>query len=80
MEKVRTQIYLERRQYDKLRSEAFKANVSISELIRKILDRAYFQREVKTSVKKAFNFVGKGHDAKRDVAVHHDDYIAGIRQ
>ncbi len=88
--RVRAQVYLEERQYEQLREEAFKRRISLSELLRRLIEQAFFgkekegagplERERPSSTKeKAQGFVGKGHDPRGDVARNHDHYLAGLK-
>lgn len=85
MARVRTQVYLERRQYERLREEAFRQKISLSELLRRLIQRALFEEASAASLEerarlksKALEFVGKGRDQKSDVARDHDRYLAGL--
>jgi predicted DNA-binding ribbon-helix-helix protein len=84
--RVRTQVYLEERQYERLREEAFKQRLSLSELLRRIIEQAFFGERGGAPLdrsrlrEKALGFVGKGHDPKPDVARNHDRYLASIGQ
>ena len=77
MARVRTQIYLEKRQYERLREEAFKQRISLSELLRRLIEEAFFAEPAGASPESALEFVGKGRDKRRDVAREHDRYLAG---
>lgn len=82
--KVRTQIQLERRQYDQLRRLAYERRQSLSAIVRELLDEALgtvgqrprLVREVRLAV------VGSGRDVegRHDVARRHDEYIYGGRR
>ncbi|MDQ7822552.1 MAG: hypothetical protein RDV48_07120 [Candidatus Eremiobacteraeota bacterium] len=77
MEKVRTQIQLERRQYERLKEEAFRNNQSLSQTIRSMIDRG-FEAEAGKRTKDtatAFSFIGCISDDKKDVAECHDAYL-----
>lgn len=81
--KVRTQIQLERRQYERLKRLAAERGQSFSGVLRELVDEALSGgpagpaavREVR------MGFVGSGRDAegKRDVARRHDRYLYGGR-
>ena len=77
--KIRTQVQLERRQYEHLKRLAYERKQSLSAVVRNLLDRALgtgrpaspLVREVRLAL------VGAGRDAegRRDVARRHDEYL-----
>lgn len=80
--KVRTQVQLEPRQYERLKELAHERRQSLSRVLRTILDDALkLEGEVAAGVVRdaRLAFVGSGRDAegKRDVARHHDKYLYG---
>ncbi len=78
---VRTQVQLKPEQHRKLKEEAFRRGISLSALLREILDQRYAQRPPrKIDLEKAWAFVGAGRSGASDVSVHHDDYLAGKRK
>lgn len=50
--------------------------------MREVIDRTAGIRKAKSEIdlSKAMTFVGKGRCGKRDVSIHHDDYLAGVRK
>lgn len=79
--KVRTQVLLERRQYDSLKRLAYERRSSLSAIVRELLDHA-LGRDTETgeAVREVrLAFVGSGLDigGKCDVARRHDDYLYG---
>lgn len=83
--KVRTQVQLEPRQYERLKELAHERRQSLSRVLRTILDAALeLEGEAGDgAVRDArLAFVGSGRDAegKRDVARHHDRYLYGARR
>jgi hypothetical protein len=80
--KVRTQVQLEEQEYEWLKREAYRRRSSVSAVLREAVDRMAGTRKVKSKVdiSKAIAFVGKGHCGKRDVSIHHDDYLSGMRK
>lgn len=83
--KVRTQIQLEPRQYERLKELAHVRRQSLSRVLRAIVDDALglgagVGDETVRDARLAF--VGSGRDAerKRDVARHHDRYLYGARR
>lgn len=82
MAKVRTQIQLERRQYEWLKRLAAQRGQSLSAVLRALVDQALGGKEDGDAVRRArLGFVGKGRDAggERDVARRHDAYLYGGR-
>ncbi|MHC9542169.1 MAG: hypothetical protein AB9903_21885 [Vulcanimicrobiota bacterium] len=75
MEKVRTQIQLERHQYERLKEEAYLRRQSLSGIIRMMIDKGLEAMGGEKDMKKAFSFVGSIPEDKSDVAEHHDDYL-----
>jgi hypothetical protein len=75
-------VYLEKSQYERLRAEAFKQKLSLSELLRMLIQQALFVSPKRPSraelMREAFRFVGKGRDSDSDVARNHDKYLAGL--
>jgi hypothetical protein len=78
--KVRTQVQLERRQYEHLKRLAYERRQSLSSVLRDLLDQALgtprrpaLVREVRLAL------VGSGRDVdgRRDVARRHDEYGYG---
>jgi hypothetical protein len=83
--KVRTQVQLEPRQYERLKELAHARRQSLSGVLRAILDEALELERVPEgdAVREArLGFVGSGRDVegKRDVARHHDRYLYGARR
>jgi hypothetical protein len=83
--KVRTQIQLEPRQYERLKELAHERRQSLSRVLRTIVDDALglgagIGADAVRDARLAF--VGSGRDAerKRDVARHHDRYLYGARR
>ncbi len=78
---VRTQIQLKPEQHRKLKEEAFRRGMSLSALVREILEHRYARRPPKKiDLEKAWAFVGAGRSGASDVSEHHDDYLAGKRK
>lgn len=82
MARVRTQVYLEEKQYERLREEAFTRKISISELLRRLIQENLFEMASPAGRsrlrRRALEFVGKGRDPQSDVAREHDRYLAGL--
>lgn len=81
--KVRTQVQLDRRQYERLKELAFRSRRSLSATLREILDEALGLEEglkdAQAVRKIRLGFVGAGRDVARDVARRHDRYLYGDR-
>lgn len=81
MAKVRTQIQLERRQYERLKRLALERGQSLSGVLRALVDEAFGGDTAgPAAVREArLGFVGTGRDreGKRDVARQHDRYLYG---
>jgi len=75
MEKVRTQIQLERHQYERLKEEAYLRRQSLSGVIRMMIEKGFEAMSGEKDMKKAFSFVGSIYEDNSDVAEHHDDYL-----
>ena len=83
--KVRTQVQLDPRQYERLKELAHERRQSLSRVLRAILDEALQLGEEAGEVAvraTRLAFVGSAKDAegKRDVARHHDRYLYGARR
>jgi len=84
-EKVRTQVQLDRRHYDRLKRLAYERGQSMSEVLRRLLDEALDLNAPATqaAVREArLAIIGAGRDVegKRDVARRHDAYLYGPRR
>jgi len=82
MGKIRTQIQLEENEYEWLKREAYRRRVSVSAIVRDSIARISKLKKSQSSINisKAMAFVGKGRCEKKDVSLHHDDYLAGIKE
>lgn len=82
--KVRTQVQLERRQYDHLKRLAYERRQSLSAVLRDLLDGALGTARQKPALVREVRLaiVGSGRDAqqRRDVARRHDEYLYGRRR
>lgn len=54
--------------------------MSISRIIRELIEREMTGNEERKDIEKAMSFVGKRGCGSNDVARHHDDYLAGLKQ
>lgn len=80
MQKMRTIIQLDENQYNFIRRESFSRKVSISHIVRELIEREMMGNEQRKDIDKAMSFVGKRGCGSVDVARHHDDYLAGLKQ
>lgn len=74
---VRTQIQLRPEQHRRLREEAFRRGVSMSALVRELVDERLDNRPP-VGHEAAWAFVGAGHGGESDVSERHDEYLADI--
>lgn len=75
---VRAQVYFDEKEYEAVRQAAFHNRVSISALIRRLVDEQILGR--KTNRKKTAglaSLIGMFRETKSDVAQRHDDYLWG---
>ena len=74
----RTQVYLDEREYEAVREASFKARISISALIRRLVDQHLLgQRSRRKTARDLLALSGLIHETKPDVAKRHDDYLWG---
>ena len=76
---VRTQVYLDKKEYEFLRQEAFYKRSSISAILRDIIDGQLITKP-KNEAAGLRKIVGIFKDKRTDVAKHHDDYLAGVKK
>lgn len=76
---VRAQVYFDEKEYEAVRQTAFKERISISALIRRLVDEKLLGRrqKPKNAIAKLRSLVGMFHETKSDVAERHDDYLWG---
>jgi hypothetical protein len=76
---IRTQIYLTKEQHDALHRSAQRSGVSMTEELRRLIDRHLLAKGVDPMLAREviFSFVGIGESGVHDVAERHDDYLAG---
>ncbi|MBI4227176.1 MAG: hypothetical protein HY600_02755 [Candidatus Omnitrophica bacterium] len=74
----RTQVYLADGEYEALREASFKARVSISALIRRLVDQHLLgHRSRRKTPQGLLALAGLIHETKPDVATRHDEYLWG---
>ena len=75
---VRAQVYFNEQEYEAVRQVAFKERISISALIRRLVDENILGRKrKKRAAEDLLSLVGMFRETKRDVAQRHDDYLWG---
>ena len=76
---IRTQVYLTKEQHDALHRSAQRSGVSVTEVLRRLIDRHLVAKgaDPLPSLGAYFSFVGIGESGVHDVAERHDDYLAG---
>ncbi len=75
---MRTQVYLSREQHAALRRAAQRDGVSMTEALRRLIDRHLLAKGVDRELEREpyFTFVGIGECEASDVAERHDEYLA----
>lgn len=76
---IRTQIQLEERQYEQVRRRAYERRVSISEVVRRLVDeglRATEQPQPAPDARVLLELAGIGNSGLPDLGRRHDDYFA----
>ncbi len=74
----RTQIYFNEREYEAVRETSFRQRISISALIRRLVDEQLLGRpRHKPGARGLLALAGLVHERKADVAERHDDYLWG---
>ncbi len=73
---VRAQVYFDEQEYEAVRQAAFKQRVSISALIRRLVDEQMMGRnKKKRGAEGLLSLVGMFRDTKSDVSERHDHYL-----
>jgi hypothetical protein len=75
---VRTQVYLSEEQHEALQRAAARDGVSMTEQLRRLIDRHLLARGADPLLAREawFDFVGIGESGAEDVAERHDEYLA----
>jgi len=73
MELKRTQVYLRPEQHADLKEEARRQGISVTELLRRIVDEYLRHNRSKDDFMK---IVALGRSGKRDISINHDRYLA----
>ena len=74
---VRAQVYFDEQEYEAVRQEAFKKRLSISAIIRRLVDDQILGRKTERKKKATglLSLVGMFRETKPDVSERHDDYL-----
>lgn len=75
---VRAQVYFDEQEYEAVRQEAFKQRISISALIRRLVDEQVLGRrkgKKGSAAEWLLSLSGLVHETKSDVAERHDHYL-----
>ena len=73
---VRTQIQFEKGTYEKLKAKSKTTGSSISEIVRRALDRNIETEEFDQKWRRAAESIGKFSSGLRDLSEKHDQYLA----
>ena len=78
MAMVRTQVYLTAEQHAALRRAAESTGVSMTEELRRLIDRHLLAKGASAELERepVFDFVGIGESGESEVAERHDEYLA----
>ena len=76
---VRTQVYLTPEQHAALRRAAARTGVSMTEELRRLIDRHLLAKGASAELARepVFTFVGIAESGDSEVAERHDEYLAG---
>lgn len=79
MKLVRTQVYLEEAQYERLRAEAYRRKATLSRVLREMLDQAAGRgrRRPPLDLRKIRGYIGCARGGIGDLSVNHDRYAWG---
>ena len=72
---VRTQIQFEQKIYEALKAKSNETGKSISEIVRRSLDRSIAAQEVDQKWARALNSLGKFSSGLNNLAEKHDDHL-----
>ncbi len=72
---IRTQIQFEKKTYETLKTESKVTGKSISEIVRRSLDRSLAAQEVDQKWARALNSMGKFSRGLNNLAEKHDDHL-----
>ena len=72
---IRTQIQFEQKTYETLKTKSQATGKSISELVRRSLDRSIAEQEIDQKWARALNSMGKFSSGLNNLAEKHDDHL-----
>jgi len=72
---IRTQIQFEKKTYETLKTKSQETGRSISELVRRSLDRSITDREIDQKWARALSSMGKFSSGLNNFAEKHDDHL-----
>ena len=72
---IRTQIQFEQKTYDALKTKSQETGKSISELVRRSLDRSIAAQEIDQKWARALSSMGKFSSGLNNLAEKHDDHL-----
>ena len=72
---IRPQIQFEQKTYEALKSKSNETGKSISEIVRRSLDRSIASQEVDQKWARALNSMGKFSSGLNNLAEKHDDHL-----
>jgi CRISPR/Cas system-associated protein Csm6 len=73
---IRTQIQFEQKTYETLKTKSQATGKSISELVRRSLDRSIAEQEIDQKWVRALSSMGKFSSGLNNLAEKHDDHLA----
>ncbi len=75
---VKTQIYLNEKEYEALRHTSYKEKVSVSSIVRRLVDKELLPHKKprkKSAMEALSSLAGLAHETKKNVSEKHDDYL-----
>ena len=72
---IRTQIQFEQKTYESLKTKSNETGKSISEIVRRALDRSIAAQEIDQKWARALSSIGKFSSGLNNLAEKHDDHL-----
>ena len=72
---IRTQIQFEQKTYESLKTKSNETGKSISEIVRRALDRSIAAQEIDQKWARALSSMGKFSSGLNNLAENHDDHL-----
>ena len=72
---IRTQIQFEKKTYEALKTKSNETGKSISEIVRRSLDRSIAEQEIDQKWVRALSSIGKFSSGLNNLAEKHDDHL-----